>query len=112
MNKNRIKVTRTIEINRNDLFDKKIDDVIDFLLKIKKENTDKELKLQEEWSGYEDNYFVFSYEEYEDDEEYDIRIESIEKQEREQLEKKRKDKLLKEKREQIKKIEEEISRIK
>ena len=42
------------EINRENLFDKKVSDVIAYLSQYK------DYTLEERWSGYEDNYFVFS----------------------------------------------------
>ena len=42
------------EIDRENLFDKKVSDVIAYLSQYK------DYTLEERWSGYEDNYFVFS----------------------------------------------------
>lgn len=42
------------EIDRENLFDRKVSDVITYLSQYK------DYTLEERWSGYEDNYFVFS----------------------------------------------------
>ena len=42
------------EIDKEDLFDRKVSEVIDFLSQYK------DYTLEERWSGYEDNYFMLT----------------------------------------------------
>jgi len=68
-NGERLNMQREQHINKEDLFDKPISEVIKFL------NTlDKTLVLRELWSGYEDNYLVLTHDEVESDDEYCKRV--------------------------------------
>ena len=58
------------EIYKEDLFDKKISEVIDFLSQYK----DKDYILEERWWGYEDNYFLFTVDRQETSDEIVARI--------------------------------------
>ncbi len=66
----RIEVEHTLDIDNDDLFDG-IDNVIAFLNKLKSQGY---IRIEERWSGYEDNYFVAIKKEPENDEEYYRRL--------------------------------------
>lgn len=63
-----------ITIDSDKLFSKNIDDTIDYLLELKKDGW---TGIDEEWSGYEDNYFVACKYIKEPDDAYKDRIEKL-----------------------------------
>jgi len=103
---NRMIVTHEQEIGPDNLFGN-IDKVISFLELLKREGY---TEIEEKWCGYEDNYFVASKQEEETDGEYYLRLAKITNtcaaniDKREELKKKRLEK--------IKKLEEELRKLK
>lgn len=68
-------VTRELDVDTNRLFGDSLGDTVAYLNEVKAQHPDKLLSLEEKWHGYEDNYFVFSYEELETDQEVADRME-------------------------------------
>lgn len=97
----RKKVERIIDVDVKRLFDVPLQQAASYLREVQAAHPGQDLHLVEHWSGYEDNEFRFVYDELENDEEYESRME----QERLQQEKERAD--LKRKAE-IKAIDREI----
>ena len=64
-------VDRDINANKDKLFDKNVQDVIDYL------SSYKDYTFRQRWSGYESNYFVFSTKEKETEEEMFNRVYDI-----------------------------------
>lgn len=91
-------IERKIEADASKLFDCNIEDVITYL------SSYKDCKLWEEWSGYEDNYFVFIKKDKETEDEVIIRLRDYVETECKNLSRQRSTKL------QIKKKKEELQK--
>lgn len=72
----RLKVDRTIDVDTSRLFSD-LDTAAAYLKEVKSKHPDKQLTLDEQWCGYEQNGFVFTYFEEETDEEYNFRVEQL-----------------------------------
>lgn len=102
----RIKVEHTCDIDNDDLFDG-IDKVIEYLKGLKSKGY---TRIEERWSGYEDNYFVAIKNEEEDDNEYYRRLAKLTDSASNVIEERESEKAEKEKR--IKELEAELKKLK
>ena len=98
-------LTEEIDLDYDSLFNTDIDSIINYLEKIKSLYPSRELNIEEKWSGYEDNYFVVTYEREETDSEYECRIQK--EKEAEERERKRMEREIERKR-----ISDEINELK
>lgn len=77
-------VAREIDVDCARLFGVSLGEAASYLAEVQAANPGKALTLEEKWYGYEDNGFVFSYDETETDEEFAARLAQAEaKRERE-----------------------------
>lgn len=83
----RKKVERIVDVDVDRLFDVPLQQAASYLREVQAAHPGQDLHLVEHWHGYEDNEFRFVYDELENDEEYEHRIE----QERLRDEKQRKE---------------------
>ena len=83
----RKKVERIIYVDVKRLFDVTLSEAASYMFEVQAANPGREIYLVEHWSGYEQNEFRFVYDELENDEEYEHRIE----QERLRADKERKE---------------------
>ena len=67
-------VTREIDVDCGRLFGVSLEQAAAYLREVQAANPGKSLCLVEKWYGYEDNGFVFSYDEIETDEEFAERL--------------------------------------
>ena len=87
----RKKVERIIDVDVSRLFDVTLSEAASYLFEIQTANPGREIYLVERWLGYEDSEFRFVYDELENDEEYEARMEQERRQqEKEQADLKRK----------------------
>lgn len=96
-------VQRQFDVDTARLFGDSLKASAEYLLEVQAAHPDKALSLTEGWIGYEDNYFAFSYDELETDEEFEARIEQ---------EKLRRERAAAEAAQQRKKDEAELRRLK
>lgn len=87
----RKKVERIIDVDVKRLFGVTLSEAASYMFEIQAANPGREIYLVEHWSGYEDSEFRFVYDELENDEECEARMELERlKQEKERAEMKRK----------------------
>lgn len=79
----RLKVERQVDIDTKRIFDQPLPEIISYLSEVIAANPDKEIFLSERWPGYEENEFLFVYEELEGDTEYEARMAEVRRKDEE-----------------------------
>ena len=100
----RLRVNRDEEIKESKLFDVSINDAIKYL-----KTFDGNLILEQRWSGYEDNYFVATKADVENNEEYVYRLSRVIARELNKMRKEEKE--LARKREELSRLKSEITKL-
>lgn len=101
----RKRVERTEDVKESKLFDVPVEDAIAYLKTFNGKHI-----LEQRWSGYEDNYFVVSYKDFENDGEYACRITDLVSEELDKINKE--DEEGKRKKAKIAQLEKELAELK